>query len=290
MTLQDAVLWLNLEYLTAEDWVEGIHLLPSLQSNGVKKYFFCPGFSHKTGGLSYEAHLLSQQTIHQTDKSHLRCQHQLPEIADSLHVYVFGYADEIWPLWFEMWLRGNQKVTLWLAKGQVLSQLQNLYPNLQALQQVGQTVVCGKVTVCLVPFVAQAAFDEVLQAADVCVIRGEDSVLRALWQGQCFWWQIYRQEENAHHIKLKAFWQRFERDSEVLQDALAQRVYWAHQALSGELNDVALLSHAKRQEAWQLVCDNRLYLAEFLQKWRQLLWQSASLSTQLANFIRHQLK
>lgn len=33
-------IWLNLEYLSAEDWVEGCHGLPSLQANGLKKYFY----------------------------------------------------------------------------------------------------------------------------------------------------------------------------------------------------------------------------------------------------------
>ena len=36
------ILWLNLEYLSAEDWIVGCHALPSLQPNGVQKYFFFP--------------------------------------------------------------------------------------------------------------------------------------------------------------------------------------------------------------------------------------------------------
>lgn len=43
-------LWLNLEYLSAEDWVSGCHGLPSPQLNGLKKFFFFPGFSDATGG------------------------------------------------------------------------------------------------------------------------------------------------------------------------------------------------------------------------------------------------
>ncbi len=291
LTEQKQVVWLNLEYLTAEDWVDGIHLLPSLQSNGVAKYFFCPGFSEQTGGVSYEQNLLAKKwPVDSLHKQALREQYALPSIAGNTHVYVFGYADEMWPLWFEMWAHGAQSLTVWLAKGSVLTQLQTQYPVLQALQQVGDSVVWGRVTVCLVPFVAQAQFDEVLQAADVCVVRGEDSVLRALWQGQVFWWQIYRQEAQAHHIKLKAFWQRFVDDTEILQDAAAQKVWQSHQLLSDELNGVRHLSVSERAQAWQYVCEHQVYLAVFLQKWRQLLWDKGSLATQLANFIRHQLK
>lgn len=288
---QKQVVWLNLEYLTAEDWVDGIHLLPSLQSNGVAKYFFCPGFSEQTGGVSYEQTLLNKNLpVNSAQKQLLREQYGLPHCAGNTHVYVFGYADAMWPLWFEMWANGAQALTIWLTQGSVLAQLQTQYPVLQALQHVGDSVVCGSARVCLVPFVAQSQFDEVLQAADVCVVRGEDSVLRALWQGQVFWWQIYRQQEQAHHVKLKAFWQRFEQDSGVLQDALVCSVYQAHQTLSDELNGVRSLAALERAQAWQYVCEHQAHLAVFLQKWRHLLWDKGSLATQLANFIRHQLK
>lgn len=36
-------LWLNLEYLSAEEWIGSCHALPSLQACGLSKYFFFPG-------------------------------------------------------------------------------------------------------------------------------------------------------------------------------------------------------------------------------------------------------
>lgn len=36
-------------------------------------------------------------------------------------------------------------------------------------------------------------------------MRGEDSLVRALWAGQALVWQIYPQHDNAHHDKLMAF-------------------------------------------------------------------------------------
>ncbi len=47
-----APLWLNLEYLSAEEWIEGCHALPSLQPTGLNKYFFFPGFTAKVGGAA----------------------------------------------------------------------------------------------------------------------------------------------------------------------------------------------------------------------------------------------
>ena len=37
-------LWINLEYLSAEEWVSGCHGLPSMRPDGLKRMFFFPGF------------------------------------------------------------------------------------------------------------------------------------------------------------------------------------------------------------------------------------------------------
>jgi uncharacterized repeat protein (TIGR03837 family) len=44
-----------------------------------------------------------------------------------------------------------------------------------------------------------------LWACDLNFVRGEDSLVRALWAGQPFIWHIYPQDDNAHHAKLEAF-------------------------------------------------------------------------------------
>jgi len=36
-------------------------------------------------------------------------------------------------------------------------------------------------------------------------VRGEDSLVRAIWAGKAFIWQIYPQHDGAHHAKLDAF-------------------------------------------------------------------------------------
>jgi len=51
----------------------------------------------------------------------------------------------------------------------------------------------------------QDAFDEMLWACDLNFVRGEDSLVRALWAGQPLVWQIYPQHDDAHHGKLHAF-------------------------------------------------------------------------------------
>ena len=58
-------LWINLEYLSAEPYVERNHALPSLVRDGPaagqQKWFFYPGFTAKTGGLLREQNLVQRQ-------------------------------------------------------------------------------------------------------------------------------------------------------------------------------------------------------------------------------------
>ena len=55
------------------------------------------------------------------------------------------------------------------------------------------------------PYTNQDGFDDMLWACDLNFVRGEDSLVRALWAGQPFVWHIYPQDDNAHHDKLQAF-------------------------------------------------------------------------------------
>ena len=54
-------LWMNLDYLSAEDWVVGCHGLPSVKYKNVQKFFFFPGFQKGTGGLLRESGLLERR-------------------------------------------------------------------------------------------------------------------------------------------------------------------------------------------------------------------------------------
>ncbi|HAF55386.1 MAG TPA: elongation factor P maturation arginine rhamnosyltransferase EarP, partial [Thauera sp.] len=57
-----APVWINLEYLSAEDWVAGCHGLASPHPRlPLTKHFFFPGFDENTGGLLREADLLARR-------------------------------------------------------------------------------------------------------------------------------------------------------------------------------------------------------------------------------------
>ena len=70
MAAQQRSVWINLEYLSAEDWVHGCHGLPSPHpSLPLTKYFFFPGFTRQTGGLLLERDLFMRRDAFQ-DNGH----------------------------------------------------------------------------------------------------------------------------------------------------------------------------------------------------------------------------
>ena len=50
---------------------------------------------------------------------------------------------------------------------------------------------------------------QLLWSADINMVRGEDSLVRALWAGKPLVWDIYKQNDGVHWDKLKAFTQRY---------------------------------------------------------------------------------
>ena len=59
---QPPPVWLNLEYLSAEDWVNGVHGLPSPHPRlPLIKHFFMPGYTAGTGGLPRESWLSAER-------------------------------------------------------------------------------------------------------------------------------------------------------------------------------------------------------------------------------------
>jgi uncharacterized repeat protein (TIGR03837 family) len=186
--------WINLEYLSAEDWVPRMHQLPSPimsgPAKGWSKTFFYPGFTPDTGGLLRETDLLERQQSF--DRAAWR-QQLAPNLdPDGLLISLFCYEPAALPQLLAQ-LVGTPHHLL-VTPGRPLAAVQQalagmaVHPNWSAL-----------------PYTDQHGFDDMLWACDLNFVRGEDSLVRALWAGQPFIWHIYPQDDNAHHAKLEAF-------------------------------------------------------------------------------------
>lgn len=216
--------WLNLEYLSAEEWVETHHRLPSPHpSLPLTKYFFFPGFTQRTGGLLLERNLLARRDAFQADEgAQQRYWRSLgvPErVADELRVSLFGYENAAMEGLLRGWEQGAQPVTCLLPEGRSVPQVVEFFG--QQTGKAGDVWQRGRLRVHVLPFVEQERYDELLWACDINFVRGEDSCVRAQWAAKPFIWQIYPQHDGVHLEKLQAFMNLY---CEGLSDRASQAV------------------------------------------------------------------
>jgi uncharacterized repeat protein (TIGR03837 family) len=210
--------WLNLEGLTAEEWVEGCHTLPSMHPRlKLTKHFFFPGFTAKTGGLLCEAALEHERQHFLADPSvsaaFLGRFGVTAAEMDALKVSLFCYPHAPVAQMFDIWQRGSAPVTCLVPEGVAADAVRAF---LGSEGRAGEHVTRGALTVRVLPFVPQPDYDRLLWACDLNFVRGEDSFVRAQWAGKPFIWHIYPQDENLHHKKLRAFLDRYAGGTEGL--------------------------------------------------------------------------
>ncbi len=166
-------LWINLEYLSAEPWVDSHHWLPSRKSDGTCEMFYMPGFTEASGGIlgidaNKESYPLPTKEPHQQWAS------------------VFAYPNAA----FELLLTSPDRWHFFVPES----------------VQIPEGIVDQlKHRITRVPLLSQPQYDSLLQACDLNFVRGEDSWVRAQLVHKPFIWQPYLQEDSAHEQKLKAF-------------------------------------------------------------------------------------
>ena len=211
---QHKPVWINLEYLSAEDWVEGCHKLPSPHpSLPLVKYFFFPGFTPQTGGLLLEHDLLARRDAFQRDPQAVAAWWRALGVAspkpEETCVSLFCYENPALPELLAAWATGNDPILCLVPEGRALPQLAAFFGQAQARAAPGDTFRRGSLEARVLPFVEQERYDELLWLCDINFVRGEDSCVRAQWAGKPFVWHIYPQHDNVHMQKLRAFMQLY---------------------------------------------------------------------------------
>ena len=246
-------LWINLEYLSAEGFVERSHRLTSPQISGpgagLSKRFFYPGFTPRTGGLIRETDLHARQ--HAFDAPAWLAAQGAAAQRGELVVSLFCYEQPALPALLDQLA---QQPTLLLATAGHAAR--------QVTTQLGPTLRRGALRAVKLPPLPQADYDHLLWAADLNCVRGEDSFVRAQWAGKPFIWQAYPQNNEAHLAKLDAFLGRFDAGPEL-------RALW-HAWNAGDTS-LALLPAAA---AWHRQCEI----------WRDSLLAQSDLTSQLLGF------
>lgn len=200
--------WINLEYLSAEGWVEGCHQLPSPHPQlPLVKYFFFPGFTPKTGGLLLEGDLLARRDAFQNDSQAVAAWWQAlgmsPPGLQETCISLFCYENPALPELFSAWVAASAPMLCLVPEGRASPQVAAFFGREQIVP--GDSLRRGSLEVRVLPFVEQERYDELLWACDINFVRGEDSCVRAQWAGKPFIWHIYPQHDGVHMQKLRAF-------------------------------------------------------------------------------------
>jgi uncharacterized repeat protein (TIGR03837 family) len=204
--------WINLEYLTAEPFAERAHALPSPfmsgPGRGATKYFYYPGFTRKTGGLLREPALIPALAIFaRTDHTAWLNRLGVDWQGERL-VSLFCYEPTALPQLISTLANLPTQSQLLVTSGRANRAVRTLFPHLH--EEFQPTATCqsaqhGNLKITFLPLLTQTDYDRLLWCCDLNFVRGEDSVIRALWAGKPLVWQIYPQEDGAHLAKLDAF-------------------------------------------------------------------------------------
>ncbi|NIF81071.1 elongation factor P maturation arginine rhamnosyltransferase EarP [Paraburkholderia sp. Cy-641] len=203
-----APLWLNLEYLSAEDWVADFHLRPSPHPRyALSKTFFLPGLGPGTGGVLKERDLDAARAAFEGSPAAraawwLAATGEAPPPASATVVSLFAYENPAVGSLLEQWRDSVTPVVLLVPEGRISGALARFFglPSFAA----GTHATRGNLSAHALAFTEQTGYDALLWASDVNFVRGEDSFVRAQWAAKPFIWHIYPQADDAHLPKLDA--------------------------------------------------------------------------------------
>ena len=257
--------WLNLDYLSAEPWIDTHHLQPSPHPKlSLTKHFFFPGFSATSGGLIREHPIfVPQPAVSSLEPS-------------PIQVLIFAYpnapADEL----LTAIQQENTGAHVTAMQGDLSDKLKH-WCGISA-KKTPEGAPALEFTI--KPFVAQEDFDALLTGHDVLFVRGEDSFVRAQWAEKPFVWHIYPQAEGAHWAKLDAFLDRY-CDDLPPPAANAMRALWRAWN-AADANAIA--------PAWRAFSAQLPGLKKHAQQWAKHLRNQPDLASNVLSFFQKTYK
>ena len=196
--LKNSKLIINLEYFSAEKWVDDFHLQESFLGGNLKKYFFIPGLSEKSGGILLDNEFLERKKKVEANKEYYLEKFGIKEKYD-LMGSIFSYEKNFDSLIEELKKLGKKIILLILSE--------KTQKNFIKYFDNGNNY--DKIKFVKLPFFTYDKYEELLALCDFNLVRGEDSFVRALLLGKPFLWHIYPQDENTHIEKLESFLEKY---------------------------------------------------------------------------------
>ncbi|NML29569.1 elongation factor P maturation arginine rhamnosyltransferase EarP [Paraburkholderia antibiotica] len=275
-----APLWLNLEYLSAEDWVADFHLRPSPHPRyALSKTFFFPGLGPGTGGVLKERGLDAARAAFEASPAARadwwqRTTGHAPPPADATVVSLFAYENPAVDSLLEQWRDSASPIVLLAPEGRISGALARFF-GMQSFT-AGAHATRGNLTAHALAFTEQPGYDALLWASDINFVRGEDSFVRAQWAAKPFVWHIYPQADDAHLPKLDA--------------ALAHYTRTLPAAARGALERFWHAWNGTGQPDWAEFQHHYPALQRRAAAWAIELAQVGDLAGNLTSFVKTQLK
>ena len=196
--LKNSKLIINLEYFSAEDWVDDFHLQESFLGENLKKYFFIPGLSKKSGGILLDNEFLERKKKVTKNKGYYLKKIGINEKYDLIGS-VFSY-EKNFDFLIEELKKLDKKILLLILSEKTQKNFIKNFDNVNNYD---------KIKFVKLPFFTYDKYEELLALCDFNLVRGEDSFVRALLLGKPFLWHIYPQEGNTHIKKLESFLEKY---------------------------------------------------------------------------------
>jgi len=202
---------INLEYLSAEPWIEGYHCKESLLASGTaKKFFFMPGFSEKSGGVLFNslqrarAKEVVEDRLVYVRQLLLRSDVGITVNDDTMIGSVFTYERGFDTLLAELHRMGRQTLLLCFGQKSQLGMEHSLMRS-GLEKREGAHLRSRNIDVVMMPFIAQQEYDALLYCTDFNLVRGEDSLVQAIVAAKPFVWNAYLQDDLYQQVKVDAF-------------------------------------------------------------------------------------
>lgn len=248
--------WINLEYLSAESWIDDCHGLASaltVAGRSLRRHFFFPGFSPRSGGLLRERGLLeARDRFDGAAARHFLQGCGVRPVTGERLLSLFSYETATLGALLAALRTAAEPWLLLVPEGRALTALEQQLGT--PLPPAGVALPLGRSRLQRIPFLRQDDYDRLLWSCDFNVVRGEDSFVRALWAGRPLLWHIYEQAEGAHRPKLDAFLDRYLDGLPPATAALVRHSWHAWSAGApaplGELLTTQLASLTRHARAW----------------------------------------
>ena len=281
---ENSKLWINLEYLSGEKWIEDFHLCESLiDSKTLKKIFFMPGFSEKSGGVIIDSGFLERMKYGKENRDEVFKKYFKDfDLKDKFIGTVFSYEKNFENL-LET-LKNYEKETVLLLMGEKTQKSFSEILKKNLIEDYGNIVKYGKITMIYSDFFSQEEYEEIISASDFNFTRGEDSFVRGIILGKPFMWHIYLQEEKAHMDKIKAFTERFKESVEVSEEE--KNIIESYCNLLEDYNDRDKNSLEKGKEDFRIFFEKFEEIDRICEKYSKFLLEKCNLVKKLYKYIQ----